>query len=525
MARTQHLRTSTTVFAVSVVMGAAVLPVGPAFADDIGELATSTFSYSSVDTTSGVIVGGVPRVFDPAHDGWRSVTFTEYGRWGLERKIDTELPERNEFSAWNEAVTIEQGQTSTMVLSSQIITDSLTRNIVQSTVTFQGNSIRHEVALQEMWAGSLPWMRFYLHATLAAGSHVAYEYVSPSALIVSDTSGSHPSVLMHISATDGDAFFASRNDHEQLVTSGDPELTAYVGNISGTTSDITLHTFLIDSDPCAAAGVRELALTIAADPAAHFGTDLATPSSCLETNAWEILSASEQSQEVSITVDDRVTTPAGSTRRFSLGGLPSFLTSQIDESRTPATISFDYSTAPTLGDHALTLSSWLETIEGGVTRRSQPMTQLVTLTISEPAPEPEPEPLPEPVDVIDENPEAPVVAVVSSSPSRAKKERTDVIEVTPSPAPPLTRVAIPAFPEESEPADAPEPDFQLQESSPATPLPADSPQPEPQAAEIPAEPTTQIWATWWLWVLGGLSLIWWAWLGWSARKNPSPQGM
>lgn len=59
MARTQHLRTSTTVLAVSVVMGAAVLPVGPAFADDIGELATSTFSYSSVDTTSGVIVGGV----------------------------------------------------------------------------------------------------------------------------------------------------------------------------------------------------------------------------------------------------------------------------------------------------------------------------------------------------------------------------------------------------------------------------------------------------------------------------------
>ncbi len=226
MARTQHLRTSTTVLAVSVVMGAAVLPVGPAFADDIGELATSTFSYSSVDTTSGVIVDGVPRVSDPAHDGWRSVTFTEYGRWGLERKIDTELPERNEFSAWNEAVTIEQGQTSTMVLSSQIITDSLTRNIVESTVTFQGNSIRHEVALQEMWAGSLPRMRFYLHATLAAGSHVAYEYVSPSALIVSDTSGSHASVLMHISATDGDAFFASRNDHEQLVTSGDPDLTA-----------------------------------------------------------------------------------------------------------------------------------------------------------------------------------------------------------------------------------------------------------------------------------------------------------
>ena len=525
MDHTQHLRTSTTVLAVSLVVGVAMLPVGPAFADDIGELATSTFSYSSVDTTSGVVVGGVARVFDPAHDGWRGDTFTEYGRWGLERKIDTALPERNEFSAWNEAVTIEQGQTSSMVLSSQIITDSLTRNIVESTVTFQGNSIRHEVALQEMWAGSLPRMRFYLHATLAAGSDVAYEYLSPSALFVSDTSGTHPSVLMHITATDGDAFFASRNDHEQLATSGDPEVTAYVGNISGTTTAITLHTFLIDSDPCAATDVRGLALSIAADPAAHFGTDLATPSSCLTGNTWEILAASEQTQVVPVTVDDRVTTPEGSTRRYSLGGLPSFLTAQIAESPNPATISFDYSSAPTLGDHSLTLSSWLETTEGGVTRRSEPMTQLVTLRISEPAPEPEPEPLPEPVEVVDENPDAPVVAVVSQPASRQKKDRTEVVEVTPTPAPQLTRVTIPSASEELETADVPQPDFQLQESSPATPLPADPPQREPQAAEIPAEPSTQIWATWWLWVLGGLSLIWWAWLGWSDRKNPSPQGM
>ncbi len=523
MDHTQHLRTSTTVLAVSVVVGVAMLPVGPAFADDIGELATSTFSYSSVDTTSGVIVGGVPRVFDPAHDGWRDEAFIEYGRWGLERKIDTELPERNEFSAWNEAVTIEQGQTSSLVLSSQIITDSLTRNIVQATVTLQGSSIRHEVSLQEMWAGSLPRMRFFLHATLAAGGDVEYEYLSPNVLFAKDSSGTHPSVLMHLSASDGDAFFASRDDHEQLVTSGDPSVTAYVGNIAGTTSDISLHTFLIDSDPCADTGVRELAATLAADPAASFGTNLATPSACLSSNAWEILSTVEDPQSATITVDERVTTPSGSIRRFSLGGLPSFLTGAIDDSVSPSTIRFDFSGEPTLGNHPLTLSSWLETTEGGVTTRSQPMTQLVTLTVSEPAPDPEPEPAP--VEVVEEATEAPV-ALVSSSPSRPTKDPVEVVDLTPTPGPTVAQVKVrPAEAETVEPVDTPEPDFRLQESSPAKPLPAEPPQPETQAAEVPAEPTTQIWATWWLWVLGGLSLIWWGWLGWSARKNPSPQVM
>jgi len=524
MDHTQHLRTSTTVLAVSVVVGVAMLPVGPAFADDIGELATSTFSYSSVDTTSGVIVGGVPRVFDPAHDGWREEAFTEYGRWGLERKIDTELPERNEFSAWNEAVTIEQGQTSSLVLSSQIITDSLTRNIVEATITLQGSSIRHEVALQEMWAGSLPRMRFYLHATLAAGGNVEYEYLSPRVLFAKDSSGTHPSVLMHLDASDGDAFFASRNDHEQVVTSGDPNVTAYVGNIAGTTSDITLHTFLIDSDPCADTAVRELAGILASDPASSFGSDLATPSTCLSSNAWEILSTAEEPQITSITVDERVTTPSGSIRRFSLGGLPSFLTAAIDDSVSPATISFDFSSEPTLGDHPLTLSSWLETTEGGVTTRSQPMTQLVTLTISEPQPEPEPEPMP--VEEVDDAAEAPAVAVVSSTPSRPKKDPVEVVDVTPTPAPTISPIQVrPAEPETLDADDTPEPEFRLQESSPAEPLPTEPPQLETQAAEVPAEPSTQIWATWWLWVLGGLSLIWWGWLGWSARKNPSPQVM
>ena len=65
MVYTRHMRTSVTVLAVSVVVGVATTAAGPAFADDLGEVATSTFSYSSVDTTSGIIVGGVPGYLTP----------------------------------------------------------------------------------------------------------------------------------------------------------------------------------------------------------------------------------------------------------------------------------------------------------------------------------------------------------------------------------------------------------------------------------------------------------------------------
>ncbi|MGA1784485.1 MAG: hypothetical protein ACO39R_03785 [Pontimonas sp.] len=526
MVHTHHMRTSVTVLAVSLVVGVATTAAGPAFADDLGEVATSTFSYSSVDTTSGIIVGGVPRVFDPAHDGWRSEAFSEFGRFGLERKIDTELSERNQFSAWNESVTIEQGATTSMVLSSHIITDSLTRNIVESTITMAGNSLRHSVRLTEMWAGSLPRMRFYLFADLAAGSSVRYEQLSPAALLATDASGNHPSVLMHVSASDGDAFFASRDDHEQPLSNGDPLATAYVGSISGTASTITLHTFLIDSDPCADNAVRELATTIAADPAAYFGQALETPSSCLSGNAWEILSSSEQPQNLSIDVDERVTTPPGSTRRFSLGGLPSFLTGTVDDSASPATISVDFSSEASVGDYPVTLSSWLDTTTGGVTTRSQPMTQLVTLAIREPAPEPEPEPDVTPEIVGEPVAESPLIAVSNEDAPRREKKKADIVavELAPAPAPPSVPSLSVTGDAEAEEESA-EPDFQLQESAPATPLPEDPPRSAEAAAVDLAKPTTNIWSTWWLWVLGGLSLLWWGWLGWSARNRPAEQGM
>ena len=182
--------------------------------------------------------------------------------------------------------------------------------------------------------------------------------------------------------------------------------------------------------------------------------------------------------------------------------------------------------ADDLGEVATSTFSYssVDTTTGGVTTRSQPMTQLLTLTIREPEPEPEPEPVPEIVE--EETLEAPVIAVSTQDAPRRDRKKKDIVAVELTPTPPA--VAVPPLPivEAQENADVvEEPDFQLQESAPATPLPVEPPRTDEAVAEDLAKPTTNIWSTWWLWVLGGLSLLWWAWLGWSARKNPAAQGM
>ncbi len=489
-------------------------PVAPVFAADLGSVATSSVSYSSIDSTSGVISGGTPQAFDPAFGGWRGPAFDAIGQWGLQKTLHTANPDRSVFAAWNEASTIEQGALSTLSLDAHIISDSLTRNTASDVISLQGNSIRFVIGVEEFWAGSFERMRMFFSADLAAGAHVEYTSLGDGALLATDSTGASPAVVISATATVGTVDFASRSNHTVALADGDAELTLYVNDLAGTATEVTIYAFVLDGDPCSADALASYAVDIASDPAGSFGEVLDVSSSCLASNDWELLTTAEAGSTLTIAVDDSVTTPDGSTRRFSLGGVPAFLSASVDDSVSPAVITTSYSSDAVVGDYSLTLSSWLETPTGGSTR-SQPMTQLVTLSIAEPAPEPEPEPEPTPEP-------APVVEVASSSSSASSsrgssRDDEEIVEVLVAPAPTLPRLpARPAEPVEVEvvETEVSEPNFELQESTPATPLPEAPPTIE-SAGVTSATPTANLWTSWWLWLIIGLSAIWWAWLGWS----------
>jgi hypothetical protein len=353
-------------------------------------------------------------------------------------------------------------------------------------------------------------MRMFFSANLAAGANVVYTSLNDGVLLATDSTGASPAVVISAEASVGSVDFASRTNHTVSLSNGDPELTIYVNDLVGTVTEVTIHAFVLDGDPCSADGLSTYAAEIASDPAGYFGQDLDVSSGCLASNDWELLTTAEPGSTVSIVVDESVTTPDGSTRRFSLGGLPSFLSASVDDSVSPAVITTSYSSDAVVGDYSLTLSSWLETPSGGTTR-SQPMTQLVNLSIVEPAPEPEPEP--EPTPVVEEVAEL----TPASSSRRSDTDDEEVLEIVVAPTSTLptlpARVAEPVEAEEAD-ADVSEPNFELQESTPATPLPEAPPTME-SAGVTPATPTANLWTSWWLWLIIGLSAIWWAWLGWS----------
>jgi len=346
-------------------------------------------------------------------------------------------------------------------------------------ISLQGNSIRFVINVEEFWAGSFERMRMFFSANLAAGANVVYTSLGDGVLLATDSTSASPAVVIAAEASVGSVDFASRTNHTVELTNG---------------------------DPCSADGLSTYAAEIASDPAGYFGEDRDVSSGCLASKDWELLTTAEPGSTVSILVDESVTTPDGSTRRFSLGGLPAFLSASVDDSVSPAVITTSYSSDAVVGDYAVTLSSWLETPTGGTTR-SQPMTQLVNLSVIEPAPEPEPIPLIEEV--------GRTTPASSSRRSNADDEVVIDVLVTPAPALPTLpeRVAEPVEPEGV--ADgASEPNFELQESTPATPLPEAPPTME-SAGVTPATPTANLWTSWWLWLIIGLSAIWWAWLGWS----------
>ncbi len=166
----------------------------------------------------------------------------------------------------------------------------------------------------------------------------------------------------------------------------------------------------------------------------------------------------------------------------------------------------------TTGDYSLTLDSWLEP-SGESQPQSAPLSASLTLSVSNPPPPaPAPVPAPEPV--------TPAASATSEDDDDEDSEDTEfvAVEVLPGPTP----VAIPEVetaPLENTSPNSPElsePDFQLQESEPPTPLPSEP----PPVASMSDESGGGLWAgAWWLWLVLGVGLLWWG-LVWFAPRLP-----
>ena len=503
-------RSTALVLAVSALV---FLPTSAVYAEDQGTLRTSSLSWSNANSLAATFTGGTPRQFEPDQTGWTSGPFSEVGRFGVARTINGGSV-RDEFESWNQTVTIEQGGTHSMVLDGVIIVSTLKRVTAEPTITASGSSLHVDIHLEDFWADSLPGLRMYWQADFAAGSSITYSSPEPGVLIASDSAGQHATVVLHASSSAGVPGWGAREWYEDPLVDGDPEATLWIPDIPGSSLDVDIDAFVIDYDPCGAEAADSLAEVVAADPTAYRGQDLDLQSGCVSTTAFSYTTQQDEPQAFDLALDESVSDPEGSTRTFYLAVAPEFLDVTIDSSTTPATISMSSSGEEATGNYSLTLDSWLEPTGEGQPR-SAPLSADLTLAVSDPPP-PEPEPAPEPAeDVV-----APATTTPSEDDDDEDSEDAELIAVEVLPGP--TPVAIPEV--ETPSQDIPssnspelgEPDFQLQESEPPTPLPSE---PAP-AATLSEESGGGLWAgAWWLWLVLGIGLLSWG-LMWFAPRLP-----
>lgn len=491
-----------------------------AHAADQGVLNTASLQWDSADSDTAIWSGGQPVDFDPRQTGWRVGPFDFLGELGMAGTLTVDPSRRNQYLTRNEVITIEQGVSHTMELSNQIAISTIKRVTAEVDITARGNSLRYDIGLSDYWAGSLPGQRLYWNVDFAAGANTVYESPQPHVLIARDTSDTAALAVLHIQATHGEPVWAGRAINTDPLPDGNPQATGYVRNITESSTDVTIHVFVIDYDPCGVDSALTLARSIAADPPAWFGEVIPVQSDCVTSDSWTYLTDQDGPQDVVIGVDQTVTDPAESTRRYTLQGVPAFLEATITADTNPATVALTARDQEVRGRYPLELASWRETTDGQTTVRSAPLRQTIHLDVTNPPP-PAPQ-LPSPPATLPEPvaSDSPPTSASSSSGQNRRESNDD--PANPVPPPP----ALPNPPAPSPPQlqdlqatpNQPEPNFQFQESTPPTPLPTTPDLPD--ATGVMVTPGMSLWASlWWLWVSLGVSLSGWLLFAWRRRRR------
>jgi len=346
---------------------AAVSVWGPqALADDQGPIETSSLLWTEADSTTAVWAGGAPVQFDPRQTGWTSAPFNELGRFGLAQNMLNVDSNRKDFSAWDEAVAGVPGGVHTVDQSGLIIISSVSRVSVESTITARESSLSYEMRFADVWAGSIDNQRVYWDVDFAAGADIIYHRPDASTLIAEDSIGQRATVVLHWEASSGEFLWGGRAVHTAPLSDGDPQATAYVRNITGGLTEVSLHAFVIDYDPCGQEQARTLAHTIASNPSAWLGQEIGVVSNCLAETEWSLTEGESSPRDLALTVDPLVADPVESTRRYLVSGGPAFLDITVDDSVQPAVFRVSNTAEDVPGAYSIDISSWRETTSGAV---------------------------------------------------------------------------------------------------------------------------------------------------------------
>lgn len=327
---TQQNTTRTTIFSATtswvgvVLLGAGLTQVAlpPSQATSPGPQ-TASIEFQGFDDFFGVLSGGIQRDFTTGQYGWRGPAFDSLGMMGMEWTTATGTEARRDISPDPGTSSPSPGGDSSWTTPGYLSANPNNQIYTEKTVSLSGNQVRFSMRHRSLADESAIDRRLYWVAQLDSGYTPVYSGAGTSTLLITDSAGAHPSVIIHVTSAAGSPTFAGGTSMYTPLVDGDRSPTLYLlpGDAADFTMEITVG--IIDADPCSASA----ASTFAASQAGAFGAVWESVTSCAMPATWSITADGEPSAPLTMDFAEPYQAPsAPTTREVELSGLPAGVT-------------------------------------------------------------------------------------------------------------------------------------------------------------------------------------------------------
>ena len=323
---TQQTTTRTTTFSPTtswvgvLLLGAGLTQVAlpPSQATSPGPQ-TASVEYQGFDEFFGVLSGGVQRDFTSGQYGWQGPAFDSLGMMGMEWTTATGTEVRRDISPDPGTSSPSPGGDSSWTTPGYLSANPNNQIYTEKSVSLSGNQVRFSMRHRSLADESAIDRRLYWVAQLSSGYNPVYSGAGTSTLLITDSSGAHPSVIIHVTSAAGSPTFAGGASMYTPLADGDRSPTLYLlpGDAADFTMEITVG--IVDADPCSGS----VASSFAASQAGAFGAVWESMTSCAMPATWSITADGEPSAPLTMAFADPYQTPtAPTTRGVEITGLP-----------------------------------------------------------------------------------------------------------------------------------------------------------------------------------------------------------
>ena len=424
---------------------------------------SASIEFIAIDEALGVFQGGQQRDFVSGTYGWQEPAFESLGMMGIEWTTPTGSEARRDFSPDPGTASPSPGGNSSWTTPGYFSPNPDNQFFTEKTVSLSGNQVQFSMRHRSLGDESAINRRLLWVAQLAESYNPSYAGAGTSTLLITDTSGAHPTVIIQAHSSAGSPTFEGGTSIYTPLIAGDRSPTLYLipGDAEDFTMEITVG--IIDADPCSMGA----ASSFAASQAGNFGVVWDSMTSCAEEATWSITADDEPSGLLPLNFSAPYQAPVlPVTRSLEISGLPDGVTwERAEDDGNSLRVSLRASTAVGEGTYPVTWSTRERRDEAGITIESRRSTSTGTLTVVAAPPALSPE-----------EPEAATPVIVQAEPPSP----------SPSSSPEVTRVAI--EPDTPRPLlTRPAPTFEIPTILPAPP---ETPVIEPPSPLVDREPRT-----------------------------------